>query len=215
MRLTTLLAGLLCFGALALADGSRGRFTPPSFAGIFSGDAELATNKKLFLDGAIHTSDIYFNGTNVIVESSGALITPNLYAAGGAITMLGNDLTANGYGWFKGGIYLGANPNIAFSVGTPTLTTACTSPTVTNGTVTSFQMDVGTSCTGIKAVVLTLPAAGNGWECHGYNKTTSTMRLDQSADTTTTATLGNYAKNGGALTDLVDGADLVISCTGR
>ncbi len=104
---------------------------------------------------------------------------------------------------------------LTLSATLPTITSACTSPTITNGKAVSFQTDVGTSCTGVTTIVLGLPAATAGWECHGYNKTTSTVHLQQSADGTTSATLINKADSNGAATDFVDGADLVISCTAR
>ncbi len=104
---------------------------------------------------------------------------------------------------------------LTFSDTAATVTTACTSPTVTHGVSTSFQVDVGTSCTGVTTIVLGLPTASNGWECHGYNKTTGTVYLQQSADTTASATLINYTRTTGLAADFVDGADLVISCTGR
>lgn len=104
---------------------------------------------------------------------------------------------------------------LIFSATAPTVTSACTSPTVTHGSTTSFQMDVGTSCTGISDVVLALPAATNGWSCHGYNKSTPTRALRQTADTTTSVTMSNYIQIGGSAGDFVDGDDLVISCTGR
>ncbi len=103
---------------------------------------------------------------------------------------------------------------LTFSDTAATVTTACSSPTITHGVSTSFQVDVGTSCaTG--TIVLGLPTASNGWECHGYNKTTATMALFQSADTTASATLLNTQKSDGVTTNFVDGADLVITCTGR
>lgn len=114
----------------------------------------------------------------------------------------------------QGGLTVGGTA-ITFPGVAPTITSACTSPTVTHGKATSFQVDVGTSCTGISTIVLALPTATNGWECGGYNKTTATVRLDQTADTTTSATIINYGRTTGLAVDFVDGADLVISCTGR
>ncbi len=104
---------------------------------------------------------------------------------------------------------------LTFSATLPTVTSACTSPTITNGKAVSFQVDVGTSCTGVTTIVLGLPTATAGWECNGYNKTTNTVHLQQSADTTASATIINKADSNGAATDFVDGADLVISCTAR
>ncbi len=105
--------------------------------------------------------------------------------------------------------------NVYLKATAPTITSACTSPTVTHGLSHGFQIDVGTSCTGVTTVVLGLPATTNGWRCDGYSKTTSTVTLDQTADTTTSATLVNTSKTTGLAVDFVDGADLVIRCTGR
>lgn len=103
---------------------------------------------------------------------------------------------------------------IAFTATAPTVTSACTSPTITYGTSTSFQMDVGSSCaTG--TLVLALPnLGGNGWECHGYSKTAGRAIL-QSGDTSTSATLTHYTTLGMVASNFTDGEDLVISCTGR
>lgn len=103
---------------------------------------------------------------------------------------------------------------MAFSATAPTITSACTTPTVTHGTATSFQVDVGGACaTG--TIVLGLPAATNGWICVGYNKTTTASAIRQTADTTTSATMVNYTVVGGVSANFVNGDDLAIKCTAR
>ncbi|MEY4933557.1 MAG: hypothetical protein RLZZ403_1877 [Pseudomonadota bacterium] len=96
-----------------------------------------------------------------------------------------------------------------------TVPVACTSPTITHGTATSFQADVGTPCAGITTFAFTLPTATNGWYCTGRNKTAGiTRQLVQSAESTTSATMTNVDW-AGAATAFTNGDDLVINCIGR
>ncbi|MEY4955769.1 MAG: hypothetical protein RL409_26 [Gemmatimonadota bacterium] len=110
---------------------------------------------------------------------------------------------------------LGVGAALAFSATAPTSPVACTTPTITHGTATSFQADVGTTCAGVTTFAFTLPTATNGWDCTGRNKTAGiTRQLVQSAESTTSATMTNVDWAGTA-TAFTDGDDLVISCTGR
>lgn len=105
------------------------------------------------------------------------------------------------------GVKLGAAPSIA---------SACTSPTVTHGATVSFQVDVGTSCTGVSTIVLTLVASTNGWICSGWSlNSPSTRYINQTAGSTTSVTLTNFARTTGLASDFADGADLAIGCTPR
>lgn len=97
---------------------------------------------------------------------------------------------------------------------TITSVVACTGPTVTHGFVAEAQYDVGTACTGVTTIVITLPAASNGWGCGGYSKTAGKTIL-QTADTTTTATMTHYTILGMIAADFADGEDVVIWCKGR
>lgn len=110
---------------------------------------------------------------------------------------------------------LGFNTGPAWKDDAPTISTACTSPTVTwhNGTAV-FQVDVGTSCTGRSVIVLTLPAVTNRYRCDGDNiSSPSTRVLRATSSSTTSVTLTNFDWAGVAQ-DWVDGTDVVITCTG-
>lgn len=112
----------------------------------------------------------------------------------------------------------GASYNLAskFAINTaPSVPVACTSPTVTwsNGTAT-FQIDVGTSCTGVSTLAVTMPAMTNGYQCTARNLTTATAAPEQSAGTTTSVTFTNYVRTTGLAGDWVDGDDVRISCSG-
>lgn len=108
------------------------------------------------------------------------------------------------------------NNSVFISSTAATVPVACTTPTVTwsNGTA-AFQIDVGTSCTGVTTLAITLPAATNGWACDGINTTTNTVYVTQTgAGTTTSATFTNYGRTTGLAVDFVDGADIRIKCIG-
>ncbi len=105
--------------------------------------------------------------------------------------------------------------NLVFSNTAPTVTSACTSPTITHGRAASFKMDVGGSCAATTTVVLGLPTASNGWSCNGYNASNALATIEQSADSATSATLINYTRTTGVALAFTDGNDLVISCIAR
>lgn len=97
----------------------------------------------------------------------------------------------------------------------PTTPVACTSPTVTwsNGTVT-FQIDVGSACAA-STLSWTMPAATNGWMCDGVNLSNpATSSVSQSAGTTTSVTLTNYARTTGLAAAWTAGDDIRVKCLG-
>ena len=140
-------------------------------------------------------------------------------SAGGGSLIISNALTVDGTTTMTGAATattsLSLGTTLAFAATAPTITSACTSPTVTHGGAVSFQVDVGGTCAATTTIVLGLPAATNGWACTGYNKSTATATIEQSADSTTSATLINYTRTTGIALAFADGTDLVISCTGR
>lgn len=103
--------------------------------------------------------------------------------------------------------------SLAVSGTAPSGPVACTSPAVSwsNGTA-SFQVDVGTSCTGVSTLVITLPTATNGWECSASNTSTAARDVWATAWTTTSVTFTNTARTTGLATDWADGADIRIKC---
>lgn len=114
-----------------------------------------------------------------------------------------------------GGAFM-VNTRVVVSSTAPSSPVACTSPTVTNSTGTaSALIDVGTSCAGISTLVVTLPAATNGWSCWATNTTTSaTAAVEMTASTTTSATFTNYTRTTGVALAWADGADIRIGCIG-
>lgn len=90
---------------------------------------------------------------------------------------------------------------------------ACTSPAISwhNATLI-FQVDVGTSCTGVSTLAVTLPAATNGWNCYAVNVTTAARDVVATAWTTTSVTVTNFARTTGLATDWADGDDVRLTC---
>lgn len=109
-----------------------------------------------------------------------------------------------------------AMTSLLCSSAVPTVTSAGTSPSVSdnNGTC-SFTVNVGTGGTAT-TVVLGLPSAATGWTCHGSDITTqstSVFLLKQTATTANSATLVNY-NTAGAATAFVASDHLRLSCGG-
>lgn len=112
------------------------------------------------------------------------------------------------------GVYL--NSSLFIGQVAPSVPVACTTPTVTwsNGTIT-FQIDVGSSCTGITTLALTMPASTNGWSCDTKNLSNpATSNPKQSAGTTTSVTITNYSQTTGVVADWTAGDDIRFTCTG-
>lgn len=98
----------------------------------------------------------------------------------------------------------------------PTLTGGCTSPAMSwsNGNAL-FQFTVGTTCAGISTIVLTFPAAADGYECKCTNTTAPATRIiDSSAWSTTTVTITNYSRTLGTAADFADSAAIRCACRG-
>ncbi len=117
-----------------------------------------------------------------------------------------------------GGLGLGASGTVFMSGTAPTIASGgCTSPAVTtnNGTA-KFKLTIGTTCTGVKTVTLTLPAAANEWACDAVDLTTNaTYRPEQSAAASATSVvITNYARTTGLAIDWADSEVLLVKCTG-
>lgn len=99
----------------------------------------------------------------------------------------------------------------------PTVNTGfCTSPTITHGTSSSFQMDVGSACAGSTGTILTGASSDNGWHCTVVNLTNgATEYTVQSGSSTSSATFTNYSRTTGLALNWTAGDDLSISCVGR
>jgi hypothetical protein len=96
----------------------------------------------------------------------------------------------------------------------------CTSPAIThsNGTA-AFLITIGTSCTGVKTITLTLPAASHFWACDANNNTNSTQQnanvLASLATSTTAVVLTNYARTTGVSADFTASDTLLVKCSGE
>ncbi len=114
----------------------------------------------------------------------------------------------------NGGIAVVANTFIATA---PTIASGgCTSPAVTwsNGTAT-FLLTIGSSCTGVKTVTLTMPVASHEWVCQAQDQTTPASFIVTSNGTSTTAVvLSNYSHTTGLAIDFVAAEVLAVSCSG-
>lgn len=135
-----------------------------------------------------------------------------LYGQGGqqitaplqATTLTANSLTiannavAMGNLNINGNTYIGGS--LVFSNTSPTISAGFgTSPTITASNTVGFSVKVGTSpgTTG----TISLPAAPNGWILTGWNITSSgTLYIQQTAYTTTSATITSLANNSGSAT---------------
>jgi len=111
--------------------------------------------------------------------------------------------------------YLGI---LADSTIAPTIASGgCTSPAIThsNGTV-AFLITIGTSCTGVKTVVLTMPASAHFWACQGNNNTSDAQQITNyivaRATSTTAVTLTSYDRVTGLQEDFTASDTYLMQC---
>jgi hypothetical protein len=74
----------------------------------------------------------------------------------------------------------------------------------------AFTINVGTACSGSQPIVLTLPAASNGWACFAGHRNANTGVPVQTSTSTTSVTLTNYAA--GVATAWTTSEVLQLSC---
>lgn len=122
--------------------------------------------------------------------------------------------------WTSSGTHLGGSAQLVFGVTAPTIASGgCTGPAVTwnNGTA-AFLITIGTSCTGVKTVTLTLPAATNLWACRAENNTSDAQQAANMvvarATSTTAVVLTNYARTTGVQADFTASDTVLVSCIG-
>jgi hypothetical protein len=109
---------------------------------------------------------------------------------------------------------LGVTPNLAVSPTAPTITThfntSGDSVSANNGSI-AFTITVGSGA-GTTTGVIGLPTASTGWNCFAANMNRAAIIL-QSASSTTSATLTNYAQTAGVTaTNWSNGDVLHVSC---
>ena len=95
----------------------------------------------------------------------------------------------------------------------------CTSPAITwsNGTA-AFLITIGTSCTGVKTVTLTMPAAANAWACDGDNHTSDaaqqTNYIVARSTSTTAVVVTSYDRVTGLQEDFTASNTYLMKCSG-
>jgi hypothetical protein len=192
------------FGTGSSPSSTSGALTPSSVVTPFV-DAGVVWG----LD--VHATTLEVDGTSHI--------GPMTVAGGGNVSIASNTgliMGANGF------IQLGAGDSIytgtayLLSMSAPTVTGFCTSPSVAwNAGSSTFEVNVGTSCTGISTGTITFFANANGWSCACDNKTAPTTRT---IGTTTWAnnsiTVTNFSRTAGTAADFADGALVRCGCHG-
>lgn len=101
---------------------------------------------------------------------------------------------------FAGAVAIGTG--LTFSPTAPTVTSAGTSPSIVANGTAAFRVDVGTGGTAT-TIVLAMPAAATGWNCHADNLTGAAanragQRMVQQSSTTTAVTVQNQTIATGA-----------------
>lgn len=106
---------------------------------------------------------------------------------------------------------------LTISATAPTIASGgCTSPAITNSNGTAkFRVTLGTSCTNVKTVTLTLPASANAWQCDVTDNTSPITYVVSTQSTSATAVvLSNILRTNGLAADFVDGEVLLVKCMG-
>lgn len=105
---------------------------------------------------------------------------------------------------------------LVLSGATPTISSGFgTTPSVTVGVTTAFRVNVGTGGVASSGVI-GLPTATNGWNCTCNDITTTSATVflcKQTANTTTTVTVGNFT-NAGAAGAWAASDIVAVSCVG-
>lgn len=181
--------------------------TAPTFTNSWTVTSGGIAAGTIAASGAIGTltfgNDARFNNELI----SGRLILRNAAGIGGtgrfAAAILELDSSAGGTPLFASS----ATPTISSGFGT--------SPSVTasNGSI-AFRIDVGTG--GLASTgVIGLPTASTGWNCYLADITTPASYItDQTASTTTTASVTNYSRTTGLETAWTASDILAVSCFG-
>lgn len=151
--------------------------TTASGSVVSGADVEVATGRATYFNGGTHTVSISYDGSNLNLGQNAPVIIPNGLNMSGAGTFLA----------FVHNLMVPTAPTISSGFGT--------SPSVTahNGTAT-FRINVGTGGVATSGVI-GLPAAFAGWNCFCNDITTKSATVascQQTASSTTTATIGNF-----------------------
>lgn len=130
-----------------------------------------------------------------------------------------SEVRAAGFNLQSGtGSGLNINTIPIISVTDPTIASGgCTSPTITTITGTNrFRINIGTSCTGVKTVTLTLPATTTSWTCNGDNNTSDaaqqTNYIVARSTSTTAVVVTSYDRVTGLQEDFTASDTYLMSC---
>lgn len=142
-------------------------------------------------------------GNALLTPLTATTITANTVTINASAVMQ-NNLNVNGNTYIGGALVFSNTPvTIASGFGT--------SPTITSNNTVAFSVKVGTGGSASSGT-LTFPAAVNGWVVQGTNLTSSTsFYLLQTAGTTTSATITNFANATGSATAFNAGDVLIFS----
>lgn len=188
-------AGILGIGSTALAPNNRGVWS---------------STRLSSLTGAVVN---WCSDTNAGTCDAGV-------ARNAAGVVEANNGTAGTLRSFLGG-FQAVSGSPVISTTAPTIASGgCTSPAVThsNGSA-AFLLTIGTSCTGVKTIVLTMPAAAHFWACDANNNTSDAQQaantIASRATSTTAVTLTNYARTTGLTADFTASDTLLVKCSGE
>lgn len=140
-------------------------------------------------------------GSLVLAQTRGASITPAASASFNALSR-----------YLLGGVLVNSSTAPTIASG------GCTSPAVThaNGNAT-FLLTLGSSCSGVKTITLTFPAAAHFWSCQPTNNTSSAQQdanvPEARATSTTAVVITNYGRTTGLQTDFTAADTVLLSCT--
>jgi hypothetical protein len=203
-------------GLLSLATAASNSQRNLSVGSLYLGSAITAQT-----DRAQFTASLIAVGTSHVYKWCSSTATPTCATgigrnADGVVEA--NNGTLGTLGAFKANFHL---TSLWGSTTAPSIASGgCTSPAVTSNNGTgAFLLTLGTSCTGIKTMTLTMPAATHLWACTGNNNTSSAQQdanvLGFRATSTTAVVITNYARTTGAQADFTDADTLLVHCSGE
>lgn len=200
---------VVTFGSGAILTGN--------VLGAYVGSGSLMYMPTSTISGNTTRGVTTFNGgyldANDVTESTNANASNRFWDAGG--TGLWTVNTSLGFGPASARF-----TTVSMSYTAPTIASGgCTSPAVTwaNGT-TAFLLTLGSSCTGVKTITLTMPTATNFWACDASNNTSDAkqalMTVASRATSATAVVLTSYSRTAGTPLDYVAADTLLVKCSG-
>ena len=209
-----------------LRDDAASKFSVTKAGDVTSASSYTATGAFAFINSTVlrapsngilrltDTAETNFNRINFGGDTSSF---PALRRSGTTLEAVRADESA--YADFAASDFrIGASPFIRATA--PTIASGgCTSPAVTwnNGTA-AFLITIGTSCTGVKTVTLTMPTAVNLWACSAQNNTSDAAQqtnvIAARATSATAVVLTSYDRTTGLQEDFTASDTLLVSCMG-